>query len=49
MLQVTMVGATFRPAEAKDIVREPGIGDRVQLHRRPEQRVRHHSRRRLFR
>lgn len=31
MLTVTMVGATFRPAEAKDIVRGLTIGDRVQL------------------
>lgn len=31
MLTVTMVGATFRPAEAKDIVRGLSIGDRVQL------------------
>lgn len=31
MLTVTMVGATFRPAEAKEIVRGLSIGDRVQL------------------
>lgn len=31
MLTVTMVGATFRPQEAKDIVRGLGIGDWVQL------------------
>lgn len=31
MLTVTMVGAAFRPAEAKDIVRALNIGDRVQL------------------
>lgn len=35
MLQVTMVGATFRPAEAKEIVRNLGIGDRVQLQADP--------------
>lgn len=31
MLTVTMVGATFRPAEAKEIVRGLHIGARVQL------------------
>lgn len=31
MLTVTMVGATFRPAEAKEIVRSLSIGDRVKL------------------
>lgn len=31
MLQLTMVGAAFRPAAAKDIVRSLSIGDRVQL------------------
>lgn len=31
MLTVTMVGATFRPAEAKEIVRGLYIGNRVQL------------------
>lgn len=31
MLTVTMVGATFRPAEAKEIVRALHIGNRVQL------------------
>jgi predicted O-linked N-acetylglucosamine transferase (SPINDLY family) len=36
MLQVTMVGATFRPAQAKDIVRALGIGDRVQLRADPD-------------
>lgn len=36
MLQVTMVGATFRPAEAKDIVRGLTIGDRVQLQADPD-------------
>lgn len=36
MLQVTMVGATFRPAEAKDIVRALSIGDTVQLQADPD-------------
>lgn len=36
MLQVTMVGATFRPAEAKEIIRGLGIGDRVELRADPE-------------
>lgn len=31
MLTVTMVGATFRPAEAKEIIRGLHIGARVQL------------------
>ena len=31
MLTVTMVGATFRPAEAKNIVRGLSIGDHVKL------------------
>lgn len=35
MLTVTMVGATFRPAEARDIVKSLGIGDRVQLRADP--------------
>lgn len=35
MLTVTMVGATFRPAEAKEIVRGLHIGDRVQLRADP--------------
>lgn len=30
-MTVTMVGATFRPAEAKNIVRNLSIGDRVKL------------------
>lgn len=36
MMQVTMVGATFRPAEAKDIVRGLHIGNRVQLQADPD-------------
>lgn len=35
MLTVTMVGATFRPAEAKDIVRALNILDSVQLQANP--------------
>ena len=35
MLTVTMVGATFRPQEAKEIVRALGIGDCVELHADP--------------
>lgn len=36
MLTVTMVGATFRPAEAKEIVRNLHIGSRVQLQADPD-------------
>lgn len=36
MLTVTMVGATFRPVEAKEIVRSLTIGDRVQLEAHPD-------------
>lgn len=36
MLQVPMVGATFRPAEAKELVRGLHIGDRVRLQADPE-------------
>lgn len=36
MLQLTMVGATFRPAEAKEIVRGLTIGDRVELQADPD-------------
>lgn len=36
MLTVTMVGATFRPAEAKEVVRGLSIGDRVKLVPDPE-------------
>jgi hypothetical protein len=35
MLQLTMVGAAFRPAEAKEIVRALTIGDKVQLRADP--------------
>lgn len=35
MLTVSMVGATFRPAEAKEIVRNLSIGDIVQLRADP--------------
>jgi hypothetical protein len=31
MLTVTMMGASFRPASAKDIIKELGIGDHVEL------------------
>lgn len=31
MLTVTMVGAAFRPAEAKEIIKSLAIGDRVQM------------------
>lgn len=36
MLQVPMVGATFRPAEAKDIIRALCIGNKVQLQADPD-------------
>lgn len=36
MLTVPLVGATFRPAEAKAIVRELRIGNTVQLRADPE-------------
>lgn len=36
MLTVPMVGATFRPAEAKEIVRGLHIGNRVQLQADPD-------------
>ena len=36
MLTVTMVGATFHPAEAKEIVRGLSIGDEVQLRADPD-------------
>lgn len=36
MLQVTMVGATFRPAKAKDIIKGLSIGDFVDLRADPD-------------
>ena len=35
MLQVTMVGASFRPASAKEIIKQLSIGDRLELRADP--------------
>lgn len=36
MLTVTMVGASFRPASVKDVIKELGIGDHVELRADPD-------------
>lgn len=36
MLQMTMVGATFRPADAKEIIKHLTVGDTVDLRADPD-------------
>lgn len=35
-VQLPVVGATFRPADAKDLIRSMSVGDRVQLRADPD-------------